>query len=216
MTIRLALFEDSVAAPLAWEAAPRAIFVRAGVVTIAPDGEEPRLLEEAQCHLFTGPLQIQGQGLLWTFELAARPSAHLSAADQARCVLAHDIDLAADEPVVLRADRVEFPAGMETPRHGHKASGIRRLYRGRLIAEIGAEVRRIDEGDAWFESGHDPVIGRNIAPSSAFVRVMALPAALHGKPTFIPWSDAEAAKPRGTQRTEYFDALVRIPTAGRC
>jgi hypothetical protein len=39
---------------------------------------------------------------------------------------------------------------------------------------------------------------------------MVLPAELLGKPTFIPWSDAEAAKPRGTQRTEYFDVLVTV------
>ena len=73
--------------------------------------------------------------------MARTPTSALSPADQARCILAHDLDLEPAEHVVLRADRVEFPAGMETPRHGHKASGIRRLFRGRLVAEIGAELQ---------------------------------------------------------------------------
>jgi hypothetical protein len=39
---------------------------------------------------------------------------------------------------------------------------------------------------------------------------MALPADLLGKTSFIAWNDEEAAKPRGTQRTEYFDQLVIV------
>jgi hypothetical protein len=39
---------------------------------------------------------------------------------------------------------------------------------------------------------------------------MVLPVHLHGKPTFIAWSAQEAAKPRGTQRTEFFDTVVRL------
>ena len=63
---------------------------------------------------------------------------------------------------------------------------------------------------SWYESGDDPVVGRSIAPDSAFVRAMVLPVHLHGKPTFIAWSAQEAAKPRGTQRTEFFDTVVRL------
>jgi quercetin dioxygenase-like cupin family protein len=211
MTIRLALFEDHLDGTLHWPAAPRAVFVRAGRITISNGEGTPQTLEATDCRLCTDEVRIAGSGELWTFEVAAASAAALSFQEQARCILAHDIDLDPAQPVVLRADRVEFPAGMETPRHGHKGAGIRRLYRGRLVAEVGSEVRRIDAGDAWFETGHDPVIGRNVAPSSAFVRALVLAPELHGKPSFIPWSEAEAAKPRGTQRTEYFDALVRLP-----
>ncbi len=210
MTIRLALFEDHVSGSIVWSAAPRAVFVRSGRFTIAGDSSGSHAMGETDCRLFTDELRIEGSGELWTFELSAQSAAQLTPDQQSRCIIAHDIDLDPEAPVVLRADRVEFPEGMETPRHGHKGAGIRRLYRGRLVAEIGSEFRRIDSGDAWFETGHEPVIGRNIAPSSAFVRALALQPELHGKPTFIPWSDAEAAKPRGTQRTEYFDALVRL------
>ena len=210
--MRLALFEDHIQAAqkLHWAEAPRSLFVVSGRLSVHVAGGPPTMLEPQDCQLFTQALELQGEAEVWTFELSAQSAEALNHDEQARCILAHDIDLDPNEPVVLRADRVEFPAGMETPKHGHKAGGIRRLYRGRLIAEIGHEVRRIDARDAWFETGHDPVVGRNIAPSSAFVRTMVLPASLLGHPTFIPWSDEEAAKPRGTQRTQYFDTLVTL------
>ena len=210
MTVRLSLFEDQVAgATLEWKAAPRAIFVRAGRFTLQT-AEGVSELAATDCALFTGAIRIDGEGELWTFELAAEPVSAMDAASQARCVMAHEVDLDPAQPMVLRADRVEFGPGMETPRHGHKAAGIRRLYQGRLVAEIGPELRRIDAGTAWFETGHDPVIGRNIAPASAFVRALVLPLELLGQPTFIAWNEVEAAKPRGTRRTEYFDAVVRL------
>jgi quercetin dioxygenase-like cupin family protein len=212
MTVRLSLFEDQVSGTtLEWSAAPRAIFVRSGRFTVhASEGAQE--LTATDCALFTSAVRIEGEGELWTFELAATPVTAMDAVSQARCVLAHEIELDATQPLVLRADRVEFGPGMETPRHGHKASGIRRLYQGRLVAEIGPELRRIDTGDAWFETGHDPVIGRNIAPASAFVRALVLPLDLLGQPTFIAWDAVEAAKPRGTRRTEYFDTVVRLET----
>lgn len=210
MTVRLSLFEDKVAGTiLDWKAAPRAIFVRAGQFTLQTV-EGVSELSATDCALFTGAIQIDGEGELWTFELAAEPVSAMDAALQARCILAHELNLDPAQPMVLRADRVEFGPGMETPRHGHKAAGIRRLYQGRLVAEIGRESRRIDAGTAWFETGHDPVIGRNIAPASAFVRALVLPLELLGQPTFIAWNEVEAAKPRGTRRTEYFDAVVRL------
>ena len=208
MTLRLALFEDHLAGLARWSAAPRALFVRAGQCTVRDNAGRTVVLNAIDCQLFTSEIEIEGTAEVWAFELSKASVADLSIEDQRRCILAHEIDLDPSHPIVFRADRVEFPPGMETPRHGHRGAGIRRLYRGRLVAEIGSELRRIDEGTAWFETGRDPVVGRNIAPASAFVRALALPPELHGKPTFIAWSEAEAAKPRGTVRTEYFDALV--------
>lgn len=210
MTMSLALFEDPIDGSVDWATAPRAVFVRTGEFTITERGGARHAIRAEDCRLFVGPLHIEGTGELWTFEVRATDVTALNSTDQARCILAHSIDLDPRSPFVMRADRVEFPAGMETPRHGHKAAGIRRLYRGRLVAEIGDELRRIAEGDAWFETGRDPVVGRNVAPTSAFVRVMVLPTALHGQPTFIAWDALEAAKPRGTMRTEYFDTVLQL------
>jgi hypothetical protein len=208
MTIGLFLFEDALepGRSLAWRAAPRAIFVRSGAVVVSG-----RSLAADACGLFEGALEIAGTGEIWTFELSGAPVAAMPEGDRARVVLAHDVELDPSAPVLFRADRVSFPTGAVTPRHGHKGAGIRRLVHGRLLAEIGTEVRRIDPGTAWFETGRDPVVGRNLAPSSAFVRALALDPALKGLPTFIPWNDEEAAKPRGTRPEQFFDALVRVP-----
>ena len=112
MTIRLALFEDRLDGTSEWSAAPRAVFVRSGRFTITDEASGSRTLVEADCQLFTADVRIEGSGELWTFELAALSAASLTPAQQSRCILAHDIDLDPSEPIVLRADRVEFPEGM--------------------------------------------------------------------------------------------------------
>jgi hypothetical protein len=40
---------------------------------------------------------------------------------------------------------------------------------------------------------------------------MVLDPALLGESTFIPWTAEEAAKPRATDRTLFFDTMVAIP-----
>lgn len=211
MTVSLSLYEDHLlpATPLVWDAGVRGVFVHRGQLRVSEaDGSVD--LEQGQCQMFTRALVLSGEAQIWTFELSARLVSELGTSADTRLILAHDIDLNATKPMVLRCDHVAFPPNAQTPRHGHKAAGIRRLVSGRLIAEIGHETRRIDAGEAWYESGSDPVVGRSIAPESAFVRAMVLPVHLHGKPTFIAWSAEEAAKPRGTQRTEFFDAVVQL------
>lgn len=210
--MRLALFEDNLKSesPLDWPSAVRAVFVFSGSVSITDPSGIRQQISAYACARLEGAVRLEGEAQLWTFELSREASSKMTEEEQLRCIMSQDVGLENDRSVVLRMDRVEFSQGMVTPKHGHKGPGIRRLYEGRLVAEIGQDMRRINQGDAWFETGREPVIGRNIAPASAFVRAMVLPAELLGKPTFIPWSDAEAAKPRGTQRTEYFDDLVTV------
>ena len=192
-------------------ARPRAVFARRGPILVTEARSEV-VLETGKCRLFEVAMSLRGPGEAWTFELSA--SGHemvVAEAERHRVILATLIDRDPNEPVIVRADRVDFPPGAVTPKHGHKGPGIRRLIEGRLVAEIGHQVHRINAGDAWFESGLDPVVGRTMAPTSAFIRVMVLDPALLGEPTFIPWTAEEAAKPRGTDRTLFFDTAVAIP-----
>jgi hypothetical protein len=211
MTVSLSLYEDRLSAShsLAWPAAVRGIYVRSGQVRMA-SGNDTTEMTQGQCRLFTQSLSLSGDAEIWTFEVSAQSVASLSKQADLRLILSHDIDLNATKPLVLRCDHVAFPPSIETPKHGHKAAGIRRLVTGRLIAEIGNESRRIDAGEAWYESGHEPVVGRTLAADSAFVRAMVLPTRLHGKPTFVAWDETAAAQPRGTTRTQFFDTIIQL------
>ena len=214
MPIRLALLEDVLAAgtSLAMPARARAVFARRGPIRIAEAGSAV-VLEAGQCRLFETAISLYGPGEAWTFELSAwGHEMGVAAEERDRVILAALIDRDPGVPVLVRADRVDFPPGAVTPKHGHKGPGIRRLIEGSLLAEIGDQAHRIDAGDAWFETGHDPVVGRTLAPASAFVRVMVLDPALLGGPTFIPWTPEEAGKPRGTERTPFFDTVVTVPS----
>lgn len=213
MPVRLALFEDKIGSGrvLAWGPAPRVIYVRSGSVRVR-DSLGTHVVTVDRCVLFQGELAISGEGELWTFEISAAALAAMGDADKHRTILAAEIDLDAKRPLLLRADRVDFLPGGVTPRHGHKGAGIRRLLFGRLIAEIGDQIHRVEAGGAWFETGKDPVIGRNIAPASAFVRGLALPVELKGQSTFVPWTPEEAAKPRGVRPQPFFDEIVTLPS----
>ena len=153
-----------------------------------------------------GAATLAGDGVIWGYE-ATRS---LAAPDPRRTILHVRLPRDPDAPVLLRADRVDFPPDAVTPRHGHAGPGIRRLLAGRLFAEIGDTHRRIDAGEAWFESGLEPVVGRNIAPASAFVRCMVLDPDLLGRPTFRPSSAEDAAKPRAVGYRQFFDTIVTL------
>jgi len=216
MTVSLTLYEDRIAPDrtLNWVAAPRGLFVRAGAIRVERHAAAPLSLRAEACALVTEPLRIAGDGEIWTFELARRPISAMAGETAARVVLAHDLDLDPDQPLLFRADRIRFAAGGVTPRHGHRGPGIRRLLYGRLAAEIGDMLHRIEAGNAWFETGNAPVIGRNLAPASSFVRALVLDPALKGQPTFLPWTPEDAAKTRGVRPELYFDEIVTLPAPG--
>jgi quercetin dioxygenase-like cupin family protein len=208
MTIAFAATEDVIAPGqrLALKPAARALYLRHGRVVIAQYGTATTLAE-GHCALIVGAATLTGDGIVWGCE-ATRD---LASPDPLRTVLHVRLPRDPDAPLLLRADRVDFPPGAVTPRHGHAGPGIRRLLAGRLFAEIGATHRRIDAGEAWFESGPEPVVGHNIAPASAFVRCMVLDPDLLGRPTFRPTSPEDAARPRAVGYRQFFDTIVTLP-----
>lgn len=208
MTIAFAATEDVPASGQRVNLPPaaRAFYVRSGRVTIVRDRCETTMTEDT-CALIVGAVTLTGDGVVWGYE-AMRS---LAAPDPLRTVLYVTLPRDPDAPVLLRADRVDFPPGAVTPRHGHAGPGIRRLLNGRLFAEIGESHRRIDAGEAWFESGAEPVVGHNLAPASAFIRCMVLDPDLLGRPTFRPASAEDAARPRAVGYRQFFDTIVTLP-----
>lgn len=140
--------------------------------------------------------RIASTGNAWLYEIA--PSSLPLRFDAGLSPVLSRIAIVDDGPHILRADRVESQAGAQTPAHRHRGPGIRRLEHGLLSAEVGDALDRIGAGGAWFESGHETVIGTNISGgTNIFVRVMLLPAELAGGlSSFVAASPADAAKPR--------------------
>ena len=121
--------------------------------------------------------------------------------------LEHALDLDPGAAYLIRADRVEFePGGVALP-HGHRGGGIRRLLAGTLEVTVGeAPPRLMRPGDAWFESGREPVLARASATEpTAFVRVSVLPRELRGKSSLVYVDPADAARGTPRRSTVYVD-----------
>jgi hypothetical protein len=156
-----------------------------------------------------GITRIAGPGTIWVFEVG--PDEPPSWADPTRSIiLSRRFTPDFSSPWLLRADRIESNPGSATPRHGHRGPGMRRLIKGRLLAQINDDFERIDPGHAWFETGRDPVIGTNVhTGNSAFVRVMLLPIELQGgKSSFVPTTAEDAAKPRAVMQRLFGEVVV--------
>ena len=156
-----------------------------------------------------GITRIAGPGTIWVFEVG--PDEPLSWADPTRSIiLSRRFTPDFSSPWLLRADRIESNPGSATPRHGHRGPGMRRLIKGRLLAQINDDFERIDPGHAWFETGKDPVIGTNVhTGNSAFVRVMLLPIELQGgKSSFVPTTAEDAGKPRAVMQRLFGEVVV--------
>src|SRR5262249_5296240 len=104
------------------------------------------------------------------------------------------------------------PGGEALP-HGHRGGGIRWLLEGALEVRVGGHPGRLMKpGDAWFESGVEPVhaIASNQAPTS-FIRGSILPRQIQGKTSIVYVDPAHASvKPR--RYTVYVDAAIELPS----
>jgi hypothetical protein len=105
---------------------------------------------------------------------------------------------------LMRCDRVDFPPGGIAFTHTHQGSGIRCLQEGRIRIETQGKEFWVECGEAWFETGPDPVFAqtRSEGPSH-FVRVMILPQALRGKSSIRYVKPEDFDKPK-TQTYQVF------------
>ncbi|HXH84274.1 MAG TPA: cupin domain-containing protein, partial [Candidatus Tectomicrobia bacterium] len=116
-------------------------------------------------------------------------------------------------PWLMRCDRVDFePGGVALP-HRHRGGGIRCLVAGELEVTVdGAPPRLVRPGEAWFESGREPVLAK-ASPSgpTAFVRVSILPREIRGKSSieYVDPQDATRGRPR--RYTVWVDEPIGLP-----
>ena len=105
---------------------------------------------------------------------------------------------------LMRCDRVDFPPGGVAYRHTHPGPGIRYLLHGSIRIESGGEAHEYGPGEAWFESGPEPVYAAASAgEETALVRCMLLPREWEGRRTIAYVDPADEEKPK-TQRATIF------------
>lgn len=205
---RMTVYDLTLAGSAALEGGPhRFFYLREAHGSVRLEGAAA--LEPDEGFFSREATRFEGEGGLWVYE-AAPFGTPLLPDPAAAVVLSRRFEREFGPPFLIRADRIESPSGAATPRHTHRGPGIRRLLYGRLLAEMGDDLQRIEPGQAWFETGKDPIVGTNVSPgASAFVRVMALPIELQGgKSSFVPSSLEEARKPRAVTNRLFGEAVV--------
>ena len=190
-------------------AANRVIYVETGDVTVRQGGVgTPVTVDHAwhvagSCTVSTGP----AAAVVLRWELA--PAA---AAGEGELVLEHALELAAGAAWLMRCDRVDFdPGGVALP-HRHRGGGIRCLVSGVLEVTVGdAPPRLVRPGEAWFESGREPVLARaSAAEPTSFIRVSILPAEIRGQSSIVYVDPADAARGRPRRYTVWVDAPIAV------
>ena len=112
---------------------------------------------------------------------------------------------------LMRCDRVDFPAGGVAFTHTHQGSGIRCQQEGRIRIETQGKDFWVERGEAWFETGPDPVFAqtRTDGPSH-FVRVMILPQAIRGKSSIRYVKPEDFDKPKTQTYQVFVDEPIEL------
>ena len=123
--------------------------------------------------------------------------------------LVHEIPLEPQDQYLMRCDRVDFPPGGIAYTHTHQGPGIRCLLLGEFTVHVHDTQRLIHPGEAWFESGPDPVYAAaSHTEPAAFVRVMILPRSLKGQSSICYVKPEDQDKPKPQQYTMFLDASL--------
>jgi hypothetical protein len=204
----LRLFTDRFDAAAAGElaAANRVLYVVEGSIIVRAAGVAASLeANSAFCGALPAKLSAgRGGARVLRFELAAAGSdAATSPATTSALTLEAPVTLPAAE-VLMRCDRVDFPAGGEALTHVHQGPGIRCLLKGGIRIDSVGQSHHFAPGEAWFEAGPDPVYAAaSLEEPSAFARVMILPRSCHGKSSIRYVRPEDADKPK-TQKYQIF------------
>jgi len=169
----------------------------------APASRVPRVLYAAE-----GARAAASAARVYRVELVRQPPPPAGG----RVLLEHPIDLTGGAGWLMRCDRVDFEPGGVAPPHRHRGGGIRCLLRGGLEVTVGEGApRAVSPGEAWFESGREPVLA--VAADdreTSFIRVSILPAAIRGQSSILYVDPADAARGRPRRYTVYVDEPIAL------
>jgi hypothetical protein len=208
MAYSLRLIEDRLAAgaaaPAPRSGAPRVLYALSGTL-LGGEATEPVLA--------VGPTDVTARAgaegaRLYRVELVRQPPPPAGG----RVLLEHPVDLAAGGAWLMRCDRVDFEPGGIAPPHRHRGGGIRCLLRGRLEVTVGEGApRAVTPGEAWFESGREPVLAVSSRETeTSFVRFSILPADIRGQSSILYVDPADAGRGRPRRYTGYVDEPIAL------
>ncbi len=206
MAYSLRLIEDRLAAGAAASTprAPRVLYAVSGALL---DGKAPEPIPAVGPAARTARAGPAG-AVLYRVELVRQPPP----AAGGRVLLEHPIDLAGGAGWLMRCDRVDFEPGGVAPPHRHRGGGIRCLLRGRLEVTVAEGApRTVRPGEAWFESGREPVVAVSAAEAeTSFIRFSIQPAAIRGQSSILYVDPADAGRGRPRRYTVYVDEPVAL------
>jgi quercetin dioxygenase-like cupin family protein len=214
---RLRLLEDRLNGGgwLGLPALNRVLYVAAGELHVTHGGQVTQV-RAAQAWHGAGACSLsthQSGATLLRYELgpATAESEPAWPGVSSRSLLEHAIALDPGQTYLMRCDRVDFALGAEALPHGHQGGGIRCLIAGALEVRVGGRPGQLMKpGDAWFESGVEPVHAlASASEPTSFIRVSILPRAIRGQSSIVYVDPAHAsAKPR--QYTVFVDEPIEI------
>jgi quercetin dioxygenase-like cupin family protein len=206
----LRLFRDRLVPgrALTLPAAARVLYAQLGALDVVHDGVTPTVAPDTAWH-GAGACQVRAAApttvLRWELVAPERDRA-------GELVLEQTLDLADGAAWLIRCDRVDFdPGGVALP-HRHRGGGIRCLVAGTLEVTVGeAPPRLVRPGQAWFESGREPVLARASATEpTSFIRVSILPAEIRGQSSIVYVDPADAVRGRPRRYTVWVDAPLAL------
>jgi len=214
MQPELRLIEDFLSdrGALSLPALPRMLYVVRGSLTIGQ-----RVLGQGEAFFGEDLITAHADGTgatLWRWELSdpRQPAAKITHSSViSHTKLAAPLAALADGDLLWRGDSVAFPTGGCAYLHRHQGPGIRCLIEGSLRVDTAGQSHTHEIGDAWFESGPEPVFAQAGNRLTRFIRVLILPRALIGKSSIQYVNDEDKAKPKTQQYRVFIDAPLTRP-----
>jgi hypothetical protein len=198
--------------------ANRAIYVCEGKIVVRCAGIAVSLAENCVWQGSADPTITAGPSgarlLRWELSRTEPGAAPSGNGVQSRLTLEAEPRLQPGLDYLMRCDRVDFPPGGLAWPHTHKGPGIRCLQSGRIRIETQGHDFWVEPGEAWFETGVDPVFAetRPDGPSH-FIRVMILPRSIRGKSSITYVKPEDQDKPKTQKYQVFVDEPIEIGPA---
>jgi len=193
----------------------RILYVLDGDLTVEGGGKQVPIAANSAWH-GAGPCTAvagrQGATVL-RYELVRSGTPPATAAGAGSMpLLDHTIQLDPKAAYLMRCDRVDFDLGAEALPHRHRGGGIRCLLSGTMELRVEGESDRvIQPGQAWFESGREPVYARASAEqATSFIRCSILPREIRGQSS-IMYVDPKDAVSKPRKYTVFADEPIELP-----